>query len=222
MTVPGTSCFSSAARRARAVATPAIAMRLCPQPCPIPGSASISAFTPTVRPTPRAPRLNSARQAVARPRYCRDTVNPREDMNSVRRSCAYLCNVVGCDQLSVCLTGNFSKCRTNLSSKLSSGCPEVYDCALTFGVSGANVAFAHHGYPNSAVVAHGRARGLYLRSSSSHPECDHLSRTSSKNMEGEVLLPPAARCQSHSCWQFARIRANATVSPTKYWKSVYG
>ena len=91
MTAPGTSCFSRAARRARATATPAIAIRLCPQPCPIPGSASISAFTPTIRPTPRAPRLNSARQAVSRPRYCRVTVNPREDMKSVRRSCAYLC-----------------------------------------------------------------------------------------------------------------------------------
>jgi hypothetical protein len=66
MTVPGTSCRSRAARSASAMPTPAIAIRLCPQPCPIPGSASISAFTPTTR--PRVPRVNSARQAVARPR----------------------------------------------------------------------------------------------------------------------------------------------------------
>ena len=38
MTVPGTLCFSRAARRARATATPAIAIRLCSQPCPIPRS----------------------------------------------------------------------------------------------------------------------------------------------------------------------------------------
>ena len=66
MTVPGTSCRSRAARSASATPTPAIAIRLCPQPCPIPGSASISAFTPTTR--PRVPCVNSARQAVARPR----------------------------------------------------------------------------------------------------------------------------------------------------------
>jgi hypothetical protein len=71
MTVPRTLCFSRAAPRARMTATPTIAIRLCPQPSPIPGRASISAFTPTIRPTPRALHLNSACHAVSRPRYWR-------------------------------------------------------------------------------------------------------------------------------------------------------
>lgn len=125
--VPGTSCFSRAARSASAMPTPAIAIRLCPHPCPMPGSASISAFTPTTR--PRAPRLNSARHAVARPRYCRVTVKPCEDMNSVRRSCAYLGRKRS-GRLSDQCPGGESK--TNLSSKLSSGWSELCICFLFF------------------------------------------------------------------------------------------
>ena len=47
--VPGTSCASSAALIASATATPDMAMRLCPQPWPMLGSASISEFMPMTR-----------------------------------------------------------------------------------------------------------------------------------------------------------------------------
>ena len=87
-TSPEILCSSIAALTPSATPTPAIAIRLCPHACPIPGSASISEFTPTTGPS--VPCLNVARHAVVSPRYCGVTVNPWEDMNPVRRSCANL------------------------------------------------------------------------------------------------------------------------------------
>lgn len=61
--VPGMSNSSRTVRTASATATPEIAMRLWPQACPIPGSASISLLTPSVRPP--LPWVNLATHAVS-------------------------------------------------------------------------------------------------------------------------------------------------------------
>jgi hypothetical protein len=84
--------------------------------------------------------------------------------------------------------------------------------------------FAHRECPNLAAAAHGRAHGLYLRSSSSHPEYD-LSQTWSENMEGGGFPPTVCFrvcCQSRSCSRIARSRAIYTiVSPRKRSESQY-
>ena len=188
--------------------TPAIAIRLCPHPCPMPGSASISAFTPTTR--PRAPRLNSARHAVARPRYCRVTVKPCEDMNSVRRSCAYLGRKRS-GRLSDQCPGGESK--TNLSSKLSSGWSELCICFLFFfSLAFVWYGLTHHEYPNLTAAARGQVRGVYLRSCSLHWHwtCSPPQTCSPRSTEGGDLSP-AVRCQNRNYSRSVRIPAISVI-----------
>ena len=82
---PGTFKVSSTFLTAIATATPEIAIRLWPQACPMPGSASISELTPRVRPP--SPCAKVASQAVSSSQ-CRLTSKPCFSMNAVRTSWA--------------------------------------------------------------------------------------------------------------------------------------
>lgn len=64
MILPLAENFSIAALMAHAIATPAMAIRLCPHACPMPGNASISELMPIVRPP--SPYVYVANQAVGR------------------------------------------------------------------------------------------------------------------------------------------------------------
>jgi hypothetical protein len=80
-----TPWFSSASFTPIAAATPTVAIRLCPQECPMPGSASNSELNDTARPSPLS---YSARNAVLMLYALRVTLKPCSSRNSVSVLCA--------------------------------------------------------------------------------------------------------------------------------------